>query len=136
MCGNRREETMGRARVVVVEDEPEMLEILLVNLEQAGYSVVPARDGVEACRLLDAADCDAIVLDLGLPGMSGFRLASLLRRDPRLRGVPVLVVTAFQFEEVEDIAEEGVQGFLTKPFDPADLVDRLDFVLSRAAGVV
>ncbi|MCL4371627.1 MAG: response regulator [Chloroflexi bacterium] len=123
---------MEGSRVVVVEDEPEMLDIMQVNLEQAGYHVVPARDGVEACRLLDTANCDAVVLDLELPRLSGFRLATLLRRDPRWRGVPVVVVTASHFEEVEEIADKGVQGFITKPFDPADLVSQLKYVLSRA----
>ena len=126
---------MAGSRVVVVEDEPEMLDIIQVNLEQAGYNVVPARDGVEACRLLDRASCDAVVLDLCLPGISGFRLARLLHRDPEWQTVPVVVVTGFHFEEVEDIADEGVQGFITKPFDPADLVSKLRYVLSKTGSM-
>ncbi len=55
---------MGGSRVIVVEDEPEMLDIIQVNLEQAGYRVVSAQDGVEACGVLDVADCDAVILDL------------------------------------------------------------------------
>ncbi len=123
---------MTGSRVVVVEDEPEMLDIMRVNLEQAGYDVVPAHDGVEACQLLDAAPCDAIVLDLGLPGMSGFRLATLLRRDPDWKRIPVVVVTAYAFEEVEEIVDQGIQGFMTKPFDPSRLVSALERALSRS----
>lgn len=123
---------MVRSRVVVVEDEPEMLDIIRVNLEHAGYSVVGTQDGVEACGVLDGADCDAVILDLGLPRMSGFRLARLLRRDPKWQGIPVVVVTAFNFEEVEEIADEGVQAFVSKPFDPAELISKLTFALSRA----
>lgn len=108
-----------------------MLDIIRVNLEQAGYDVIGARDGVEGYEALESIDPDAVILDLNLPNMSGFRLARLLRRDPRWKRVPLIVATAFAFEEVEDLASEGVDGFMTKPFDPADLVSRLEYVLSR-----
>lgn len=123
---------MGAPRVVVAEDEPEMLDIMQVNLQQAGYAVVPARDGVEAYQALEAADTDAIVLDLNLPNMSGFRLLHLLRRDDRLKRIPTIVVTAFAFEEVEDIANDGIQGFISKPFNPADLVSKLEYALATS----
>ncbi len=70
---------------------------------------------------------------LGLPGIFGFRLVRLLRRDPKWQRIPVVVVTAFQFEEVEELADEGVQGFITKPFDPVELVSKLEYALSRPA---
>ena len=123
---------MVRSRVVVVEDEPEMLEIIRVNLEQAGYEVIGARDGLEGYEAIEASDPAAVILDLNLPNMSGFRLARLLRRDPRWRLTPLIVATALSFEEAEELVNEGVAGFITKPFDPAELVSRLDFVLSRA----
>lgn len=123
-----------RQRVVVVEDEPEMLDIISINLEQSGYQVIPARDGVEACEALEWMAPDAVVLDLNLPNMSGFRLLKLLRRDPRWSRIPLIVATAFAFEEVEDIANEGIDCFMTKPFDPAELVNRLEYVLSRGSG--
>lgn len=123
---------MVRPRVVVVEDEPEMLDIMQVNLEQAGYSVVPARDGVEAYQALEEADPSAVILDLNLPNMSGFRLARLLRRDPRWQRLPLIVATAFAFDEVEDLANEGIDGFISKPFAPSELVSRLEYVLSKS----
>ncbi len=126
---------MKRPQVVVIEDEPEMLDIIQINLEQAGYSVVSARDGVEGYAVLEAIEPDAVILDLNLPNMSGFRLARLLRRDPRWKRIPLIVATAFAFEEVEDLASEGVDGFVSKPFDPADLVTKLEYVLSKGGGV-
>ncbi len=126
---------MAQARVLVVEDEPEMLEILQVNLEQVGYSVVRARDGVEAYEALERANPSAVILDLNLPNMSGFRFLRLFRRDPRWKRTPLIVVTAFAFEEVEDIANDGIDGFVSKPFDPADLVSRLEFALARTRQV-
>ncbi len=122
---------MMNSRALVVEDEPEMLDIIRVNLEQAGYVVALARDGVEAYEALEASEPQAVVLDLNLPNMSGFRLLRLLRRNPRWKSIPIIVVTAFAFEEVEDIAGEGIDGFISKPFDPSDLVSKLNYVLSR-----
>jgi two-component system, OmpR family, phosphate regulon response regulator PhoB len=122
---------MARPHALVVEDEPEMLDIMKVNLEQAGYDVAPARDGVEAYQVLEECEPDAVVLDLNLPNMSGFRFLRLLRRNPRWKNIPLIVVTAFAFEEVEDIANEGIDGFISKPFDPSELVNKLEYVLSR-----
>lgn len=122
-----------RSRVVVVEDEPEMLEIIRINLERAGYEVIGARDGLEGYDAVEGSDPAAVILDLNLPDMSGFRLARLLRRDPRWRLTPLIVATALSFEEAEDLVDEGLDGFITKPFDPTELVTRLDYVLSRTA---
>jgi DNA-binding response OmpR family regulator len=122
---------MSRSRILVVEDEPEMQDIVKVNLELAGFEVTLAGDGLEAYETMENGRPDALVLDLNLPNMSGFRLLRLMRRGPNLNNVPVIVVTAFAFEEVEDIANERIAGFITKPFDPADLVSKLEYVLSR-----
>ena len=122
---------MSGQRTLVVEDEPEMLDIIRVNLEQAGYDVSLARDGVEAYEALETSEPQAVVLDLNLPNMSGFRFLRLVRRDSRWRSVPIIVVTAFAFEEVEDIASEGIDGFISKPFDPSELVEKLRWVLSK-----
>ncbi|HZK67219.1 MAG TPA: response regulator [Chloroflexota bacterium] len=122
---------MVRKTVLAVEDEPDMLEIIRVNLEQAGYNVVPAADGVQAYNALEGSKPDLVVLDLSMPNMSGFRFARLVRRDARWEKLPLIVVTAFAFEEVEDLANEKIDGFITKPFDPADLVSKVEYVLSR-----
>lgn len=122
---------MSRPRILVVEDEPEMLDIIKVNLELAGFEVTLAGDGLEAYEALETLKPDALVLDLNLPNMSGFRLLRLLRRGQDWSTIPVIVVTAFAFEEVEDIANERIDGFITKPFDPSDLVSKLEYVLSR-----
>lgn len=123
---------MVRKTVLAVEDEPDMLEIIRVNLEQAGYNVVPAADGVQAYNALEGSKPDLVVLDLSMPNMSGFRFARLVRRDARWEKLPLIVVTAFAFEEVEDLANEKIDGFITKPFDPADLVSKVGYVLSRS----
>ena len=122
---------MGQAKVLVIEDEPDMVDIMRVNLEQAGYDVVSTRDGLEGYEALESSGADAIVLDLNLPNMSGFRFARLVRRDDRWKRVPIIVVTAFAFEEVEDLTSVGIDAFITKPFDPAELVNKVEFVLAK-----
>jgi two-component system, OmpR family, phosphate regulon response regulator PhoB len=122
---------MAQPKVLIVEDEPDMVDIMRVNLEQAGYDVTATSDGLEGYEALESGGADAIVLDLNLPNMSGFRFARRARRDDRWKDVPIVVVTAFAFEEVEDLTSVGIDAFITKPFDPADLISKLEFVLSK-----
>jgi two-component system, OmpR family, phosphate regulon response regulator PhoB len=122
---------MAKLRVLVVEDEPGMLDIMRVNLEHMGFEVVPARDGVEAWQQLEESGPDALVLDLGLPQMSGFRVLKLLRRDRKLGKIPVVVVTSYSFEEVAEIASDGVESFIQKPFDPDELASRVKYAMAR-----
>ena len=114
-----------RNTVVVIEDEEGMAEVLSLNLESAGMEVEVIRDGVSALARLDHAPPDAVVLDLGLPEVSGYRVMRVLRNTPGWEGTPVLVATAYNFEEAADVIREGVDDFLTKPFEMDDLVRRV-----------
>src|SRR3989304_339044 len=102
-----------RAKILVVEDEPGLQEILVLNLENNGYSVVTAAEGIEALRKFDEEQPDLVTLDLNVPGISGFRLLQLFKRDRAT--VPVVVVTAYSFEEAEEVAAGGARGFLSQP---------------------
>lgn len=122
---------MSKAKILVVEDEPDIAEALQVNLEGAGYEVLTAADGVEALRLFDREQPDLATIDLMLPSVSGFRLVELMKR-PTLPGpVPIIVITALSFEEGEDVARSGADDFITKPLDPNELVRKVEYVLSR-----
>ena len=124
---------MRKARILVVEDEREIAEALQVNLVGAGYEVLVATDGLQALRIFDRERPDLVTVDLGLPEVSGFRLVELLKRPGPEGPVPVVVVTALSFEEGEDAARAGADEFITKPFDPHDLVRKIGYVLSRKA---
>jgi CheY-like chemotaxis protein len=87
----------------------------------ATRGVKPCPDGTAALATLDQRRPDLVVLDLDLPGVSGFRLLEVLKGDPATAAVPVLVVTALDFAEAKAAARAGADGFLTKPFDAADL---------------
>jgi two-component system, chemotaxis family, chemotaxis protein CheY len=127
----RRMSTKPGAKVLVAQEEPEMLDVIRVSLEQAGYDALSAADGVEAYEAIEGGNPAAIILDLNLTGLSGFRLVKLIRRNPRWRRIPVIVTTAYSCEEVEDIFSEGIDGFITRPFTPADVMSRLEWAMSR-----
>jgi DNA-binding response OmpR family regulator len=119
----------GKGPVLVVEDESGLAEVLALHLRAAGYAPVVAPDGLAALHALDGPPPRAILLDLYLPRVSGFRLLDVLRQRPALARVPVLVLTALSFAEARGVARGGVADFITKPFDPAAVVRRLDRLL-------
>jgi OmpR family response regulator RpaB len=108
-----------RPSVLIVEDEEGLLEILELNFQGAGYRVLTATDGVIAWQQFDHARPDLLVLDLNLPRMSGFRLLELVRSES---DVPVLILTAYDFAEAEEVAQHHPDAFVKKPFDVKDLI--------------
>lgn len=122
---------MVRKKVLVAQEDAEMLNLIRVNLREAGYDAIPAQDGVAAYEAVEGTSPMAIILDLNLPRMSGFRLVKLIRRNPRWRSIPLIVTSAYAFEEIEELANEGVDAFVTRPFTPSDLMNRLEHLLSR-----
>lgn len=128
-------------RLLIVEDEPAMAGILQFNFEQDGYEVAVARDGFRAMELFEQAHAppedqeppgsfDAIVLDLMLPGMSGYEICRRIRKiDPQ---VPVLVLSARTLAEDRMLAfDAGTDQYLTKPFELAELLNRVRNVIER-----
>jgi two-component system response regulator VanR len=118
-------------RVLLIEDEVGLLEILELNFRSAGYRVFTARDGVTAWHQFDRERPDLLVLDLNLPHMSGFRLLELVRSESEVR---VLVLTAYDFAEAEEIARHRPDAFVKKPFDVRDLIDMADRLVGRKPG--
>ncbi len=116
-------------RVLVVEDDPQVGEIIQWNLFAAGYPTTVVEDGLSALRMFDEIRPALITIDLNVPEVSGFRLVELFKRHAP--NVPVIVVTALAFEEAEEIARVGVDDFVTKPFDPYQLVEKVDYLLTH-----
>lgn len=116
-----------KGSVLVAEDEPGLADVLALHLRAAGYDPVVAPDGLEALHALDRPILPvAIVLDLHLPRVSGFRVLEVLKQRPETAGIPVLVLTALSFAEVRGVARAGVDDFLTKPFHPTEVVRRVE----------
>ena len=120
--------------IMVVEDEPAILELLRVNLAEAGYDVRGAADAESAQRMLKDSLPDLLLLDWMLPGMSGLAFAKQLRADARTRELPVIMVTA-RTDEADKVAglEAWVDDYVTKPFSPRELKARVKSVLRRRA---
>jgi DNA-binding response OmpR family regulator len=110
------------ARILVIDDEPDVLLLCRVNLQHAGHEVLEASDGERGLALALAELPDGIVLDLMLPQMDGYGVLSHLLADERARDIPVLVLTAkAQREDRVRCWEEGASEYMTKPFSPATL---------------
>ena len=120
----------GVPTVLVVDDAPEIVRLTRDYLEHAGFAVLTASDGRAAIQLARTRNPDAIVLDLGLPGLDGLDVTRSLRRDSN---VPIIMLTA-RVDESDKIVglELGADDYLTKPFSPKELVARVRAVLRRA----
>jgi two-component system phosphate regulon response regulator PhoB len=120
--------------VLVVEDEPAILELIKVNLVDAGYQVQGAPDAETAQALLRASLPDLVLLDWMLPGQSGLAFARELRASARTKELPIIMVTA-RTEEADKVAglEAWVDDYVTKPFSPRELKARIKAVLRRRA---
>ena len=123
---------MPRARILVVDDEPDILELVQYNLTRDNYDVVCVESGEEALAQVSARPPDLIVLDLMLPGVNGLEVCRTLKRDTRTAAIPVVMLTA-RGEEADIVAglELGADDYLTKPFSPRVLLARIHAVLRR-----
>ena len=121
-------------RILVVEDEPAIAELISVNLRHNGFVPVCAGDGVAAQQALDEALPDAILLDWMLPGASGITLARKWRGEARTRAIPILMLTA-RGDEHDKVAglDAGADDYITKPFSTQEMLARLRAVLRRRA---
>ena len=120
--------------ILVVEDEPAILELVAVNLRHAGFQVVRATSAEEGETVIRHELPDLLVLDWMLPGQSGVGLARKLRADERTRELPIIMLTARVHEEdkIQGL-EAGADDYVTKPFSPKELVARIRAVLRRRA---
>ena len=121
-------------RILIVEDEPGIAELIAVNLRHNGFQPIWVEDGVAAQRELDAALPDAILLDWMLPGQTGLALAGKWRGDTRTASIPILMLTA-RGDEPDKVAglDAGADDYITKPFSTQELLARIRAVLRRRA---
>src|SRR6201999_381319 len=119
-------------KILVVDDEPDAIELIKFNLKNAGYDVVTAADGDEALKKARALLPELIILDLMLPEVDGLEVCKILRRDPRVAATPIIMLTA-KAAEIDRVLglELGADDYVTKPFSPRELVLRVKKMLQR-----
>lgn len=121
-------------RILVVDDEEPIVELIRFNLEREGFEVIATGDGDAALKKVSSEQPDLIILDLMLPGQDGLSVCRILRNDPNTRGIPVIILSA-RSEEIDRVLglEMGADDYVTKPFSPRELVARVKARLRREA---
>ncbi|MEU9593116.1 response regulator [Streptomyces sp. NPDC048193] len=122
-------------RVLVVDDNKVIRQLIRVNLELEGFEVVTAADGVECLEVIHQVRPDAVTLDVVMPRLDGLRTAARLRADPRTRDLPLAIVSATSQYEAGAGGEAAVDAFLSKPFEPAELVALVRQLVDGRSGV-
>lgn len=122
------------ARVMAVDDDPVIRGLLEVNLEMEGHQVITAVDGQDALDKVHTERPELILLDVMMPNVNGWQVAEALKGDPATRDIPVVFLSARAMEaDVRKGAELGVESYVTKPFDPIELMDLVHRLLKERA---
>ena len=125
--GDEPQETKNRPRALVVDDAPDVTEMLAILLQYAGYEVVKVYSGPQALNAAQSEQFDVVISDIGMPGMNGYELAEAVRALPDYQATPMIAVTGFTMYEDRDRAlRSGFNAFLTKPINPRDLINLVE----------
>ena len=123
---------MGKLTVLVIDDDPVILELLRVNFEIEGFDVICAKDGDEGLLRAQNDHPDVVISDIMMPRRDGLQLLADLKEGPDTQDLPVILLSAkAQKTEVQQGLELGADDYITKPFDPLELIDRLNAVMTR-----
>ena len=123
---------MAKPKILVIEDEPDILEVITYNLEREGHKVISCRNGEQGLSQIRTDNPDLVILDLMLPGMDGVDVCQQVKSDPVTRSIPIIMVTA-KSEESDVVLGLGIgaDDYIAKPFSPRELVARVKVVLRR-----
>ena len=119
--------------VLVVDDDPVIMRLLEVNFEMEGYAVLTATDGEQALHLARTRGPDLIVCDIMMPKVNGLEVVEQLRGDAATRELPIILLSAkAQASEVQKGLDVGADDYITKPFDPLELIERVQALLQKS----
>lgn len=123
---------MASTKILIVDDEINIQELIKFNLKNQGYDVLVAGDGVEALRLVKTEKPDLILLDLMLPGIDGYDVCSQIRKNNSISSIPIIMITAKgeEFDKVHGL-DLGADDYITKPFSIKELLARVNAILRR-----
>jgi two-component system phosphate regulon response regulator PhoB len=123
---------MGKGKILIVEDDRDIVEMVEYNLKQEGYSTIHAYDGEKGIGLADKERPDLIILDLMLPAIDGFEVCRRLKQQQSTYGIPIIILSAKSRETDKVVGLEiGADDYVTKPFSPRELIARIRAVLRR-----
>ena len=123
---------MAKKRLLVVDDEPDLADMVKFRLEANGYEISLAHDGQQALEAARKEKPDLIILDLMLPKMDGYKVCGLLKQDARYAKIPIMLFTErAQQGDIRMGEEVGADAYLTKPYDPADLLNKIAELLNK-----
>ena len=121
-----------KTKILLVDDEPDLVQLVSLRLVTAGYEVAVAYDGQQALDRVKESKPDLIILDLMLPKMDGYKVCGLLKRDTRYSKIPVILFTARAQEADMRLGEEvGANAYITKPFEPKTLLGKIQELLGK-----
>lgn len=113
-------------KILLIDDEPEILKVLAKRLQDAGFEVITAADGIEGLDKARATSPDLILLDILMPKIDGFDVCRLLKFDDRYKNIPIILLTAkTQDADKETGKKVGANGYITKPFESSDLIAKI-----------
>lgn len=119
-------------KILAVDDEPDILRVISFSLKKWGYEVITATNGQEGLDKVATEKPNLILLDAGMPVMTGFQMLEELRDNPDWQNIPVIMLTAHSDPKDIDIAHRyGIIEYITKPFDPMDLREKIENAMSR-----
>lgn len=126
----------SKKRILIVDDEEDILELVTYNLEREGYQTVSAITGEQALKIVDDDKIDLMLLDLMLPGINGLEVANRIKRNPQKMNIPIIMLTA-RGEETDIVTglELGADDYITKPFSPKILLARIKAVFRKNSAV-
>ena len=120
------------ARILIVDDEAELLDMLKIRLETSGYDIITAKDGQEGLDKAKEEKPDLMILDLMLPKMDGYKVCGLLKNDTRYSKMPIIIFTArAQDSDVKMGEEVRADAYITKPFEPNVLLGKIKELLNQ-----
>ena len=128
---------ISKRKILIVDDEKELVKLITFNLAIAGYDVLSAKNGIEALEISEQENPDLIILDIMLPRIDGWEVCRRLKQNPRTSNIPIIMLSALS--EVDDKLKGfdlGTDDYVTKPFSPRELVVRVKRVLARSGNKV
>ena len=117
-------------RILVVDDEPHIVQILRFTLEKAGYHVYTAENGQVALERIEELEPNLVILDIMMPKLDGYETCRMIKKDPATKNIPVILLTAKGREVDQKLGREvGASDYMTKPFSPSKLIERVQAIL-------